>query len=319
MINTITSTNNYINYKIGNLLQKKKKFNIIKNKYINNESIIKKDIIKGNIFKPVLYDLIVNNKEFNDKFTIISFFNKSYDKITCYVNTKKLDKTYVLKIKLKTDVIDKETLIYNSLKNHTHTNVMQYSDYYENSEFYYFSYEYCDGETLDNYILKKYDINEAEILLIIKQIITGLLFLHKNNIIHGDIKLDNILINDKMEIKIIDFDLSVLCENEYLSDYVFGTNPYIAPESYNLQIYSKKSDIWSLGILIYIIIFREFPYTLNLIYPCNNMYKINIFKHIDFTQLDKKCRCTRISTELINMLKFEDYNRPNLNSILDQI
>ena len=82
-------------------------------------------------------------------------------------------------------------------------------------------YEYFEGYNLEQYIKTK-ELDYNEILFIFKQIAQGIKHLHDNNIIHCDIKLGNVLINGN-NIKIIDFDLSKISNDYFISDHVFGT------------------------------------------------------------------------------------------------
>nr|QBK88749.1 MAG: CAMK family serine/threonine kinase [Mimivirus LCMiAC01] len=189
--------------------------------------------------------------------------------------------------------------------------------------FQYFVYEYFDGKTLNEYILDNYNkIGEDDIKKIFMKIVNAVNFLHSNNIIHCDLKLDNILINDKQDIKIIDFDLSKICKDEYLSENIFGTMQYIAPESYDLCIYSKKSDIWSLGIILYIFITKKFPYNSDfpIVNSHDNMYRRNRFKHSDLHKMKEKIKESNYSENVVKlismMLTFEDNKRIIMDDIL---
>lgn len=93
------------------------------------------------------------------------------------------------------------------------------------------------------------------------QIISGIHFLHKNGIMHRDIKLENIVYNEKSKnLKIIDFGLSkVLFPSETTSECC-GTVSYTAPEIFENKPYNSKIDIWSFGIIAYILEFKKLPF-----------------------------------------------------------
>lgn len=110
-------------------------------------------------------------------------------------------------------------------------------------------------------------------LKIIKQIIDPIFLLHENNIIHRDLKLDNILINKNYQIKIIDF------ENSFYGrecSGLVGSPGYFAPEMLFCEKYNNKCDIWSLGVIFYFIICKYFPF-----HNSNNLeiYKNQILKN----------------------------------------
>jgi calcium-dependent protein kinase len=85
--------------------------------------------------------------------------------------------------------------------------------------------------------------------------------MHKQNIVHRDIKPENILLvsQDSFKIKVCDFGLSTVVENEGLKDMV-GTPYYLAPEILRKEKYNEKCDIWSLGILLYELLCGDCPF-----------------------------------------------------------
>ena len=148
------------------------------------------------------------------------------------------------------------------LKNLDHQNIVKYYNYFknENDNTYYIIMEYLDGGTLNNFLTEnKNNITEIETRIIIKQLLEALNYLHYNcDVCHRDIKPENIIFlkNNKNIplIKLVDFGLS--------SDYFesknilenCGTLIYMAPEQISKNIYSKAVDIWSVGIILYMLL-----------------------------------------------------------------
>ena len=158
-----------------------------------------------------------------------------------------------------------------------HPNLMKSIEYIVNSPYIEFHYKYynksCWIDLIDIYnnnnplksLIKELYDNKKTISL---QLINVVNFLHNQNIVHRDIKLDNILYNSEKE-KII------LCDFEYCkkiteypnkikkNDIIVGTPLYFAPEmsnkSLNFEIDYKKIDIWNIGLTIYILFFNTFP------------------------------------------------------------
>ena len=121
--------------------------------------------------------------------------------------------------------------------------------------------EYINGETLSSYLKKKhFCISEKKICEIMKQIGEGIYYLHSFGIVHRDIKPDNILINDKNEIKIIDFGFSKIMGNNEKTNEGFGTLDYAAPEILLRIPYGKEIDIWAMGILLFYILTGRSPF-----------------------------------------------------------
>ena len=147
----------------------------------------------------------------------------------------------------------------NVLSNISHPNIVKYYKYYEENDRIYIIMEYLEGGTLKEYIEeKKNKITEDICRIIIKQILDALNHLHYIcDICHRDIKPENIMFRYKdniKSIKLIDFGLSSNSfENKnYLENC--GTLIYMAPEQISNKIYSKSVDIWSVGIILYMLL-----------------------------------------------------------------
>lgn len=177
-----------------------------------------------------------------------------------------------------------------------HPNIIQLFGYVTNP--FIIIMEYIDGKNLSTYIEEK-KLSFYKKINIIKQITSGLIYLHKRNptyIIHRDLKPSNILVTNKYKVKIIDFGISKLLANnnndiilsnqnlKNLESFVsvqntnnVGTIRYMAPEVYNSTTYNYKIDIYSLGIIIYEL-FEEKRFDLNT--SIENEFKINILKNM---------------------------------------
>ena len=104
---------------------------------------------------------------------------------------------------------------------------------------------------------KKYKI----LTILFKQIFSAFDYIHKKNIFHRDIKLENILLTKNYEIKIIDFGFGLYNPRNYLQKFFCGTPNYMAPEIIMKKEYDcQKADMWSLGILLYKLFCADFPF-----------------------------------------------------------
>lgn len=123
--------------------------------------------------------------------------------------------------------------------------------------------EYCKDGDLKKYLKKKEreGLPEAEVMLIMKQIIKGYQQLAKNNTIHRDLKPANILINNNL-FKICDFGFSKVIKDPTVANKTCVGSPiYMAPQILDKKDYSAKCDIWSLGIIMYELIHGAVPWT----------------------------------------------------------
>lgn len=94
------------------------------------------------------------------------------------------------------------------------------------------------------------------VLRIFRDVLVGLRYLHTNGVIHRDIKLGNVMISEKNDLKIIDFGLSK--DTAFSAPKTFcGTPDFISPEMMKRQPYTKKTDIFSAGMLVYFLVFRS--------------------------------------------------------------
>ena len=206
----------------------------------------------------------------------------------------------------------------NILQSINHPNVIKLYDYKFDKNKLFLITEYCNLGDLSEWIKK--DKTPNEILIVIKQILDGINYLHENRIIHRDIKPQNILIQEPLIVKICDFGFSQNFKEEInMFKTICGTPLYMAPEIINMQPYSVKTEIWSLGILFYNIFFNIHPYG-----HIENMsdyreklqnepplININIFDNND---------CNILFTQIIkSMLSLEPENRPDVIDIIRQI
>ena len=125
----------------------------------------------------------------------------------------------------------------------------------------YFILDYMPNQTLDQ-LAKKRKLTELEIKHYCFELLLALEYLHKMNIIHRDIKLSNVLLNENMEVRLCDFGLAI--ENGFKEQKsICGTFNYIAPELFNKRggiKYSFKTDIWAFGILMYSLFYNKIPF-----------------------------------------------------------
>ena len=128
---------------------------------------------------------------------------------------------------------------------------------------FYLISEFCKGgELFDRLLAMKSGFTEKDAAHIMKQLLSAIAYLHSKNICHKDLKLENILLNfnDKLSIKVIDFGCSSFFDPEKLMTEVFGTPYYVAPEAVKDRKFNEKCDIWSAGVILYVLLSGRLPF-----------------------------------------------------------
>lgn len=148
------------------------------------------------------------------------------------------------------------------LKKMDHPNLLKLIDLYCNENTLQIVTEFYSGGELFEQLMKDKNFNETMCSKIMKQILLGLNYLHKNRIVHRGVTPENLVFEGSREnflIKIIDFKLlTYLPEKQFLTDKV-GAVFYIAPEILE-ESYDFKCDIWSCGVLLFVMLCGKFPF-----------------------------------------------------------
>lgn len=174
-----------------------------------------------------------------------------------YVAIKTIDKEH-----LKDDFSKRKVLreIY-ILKKIRHVNVIRLLEVFESPKQVLMVMEYAGGGDLLHYVKQKKRLTEAEAKPIFKQIVYALAHIHSRNVLHRDIKLDNILLDNDGAVKICDFGVSKIIDKHKIINDQCGTPAYIAPEIINNLGYKGfYVDHWSLGILLYAMLCGTVPF-----------------------------------------------------------
>ena len=138
----------------------------------------------------------------------------------------------------------------------SHPNIMQIYEVFNDKTNFYIVSEFCQGGELFDAISKKGSFSENEAARIMKQILSAICYSHQNNIVHRDLKPENILLDDKgsdLTIKIIDWGCAKSFKKNEKMTNADGTPYYIAPEVLEGN-YDEKCDVWSCGVILYIML-----------------------------------------------------------------
>ena len=138
----------------------------------------------------------------------------------------------------------------------SHPNIMQIYEVFNDKTNFYIVSEFCQGGELFDAISKKGSFSENEAARIMKQVLSAICYSHQNNIVHRDLKPENILLDDKgsdLTIKIIDWGCAKSFKKNEKMTNADGTPYYIAPEVLEGN-YDEKCDVWSCGVILYIML-----------------------------------------------------------------
>ncbi len=183
--------------------------------------------------------------------------------------------------------IEKEVAILKKINNNH--SIIKLFEVFEDANFVYMVFEYLENGDLVQYFKKQPLLEEPELKTFFLKILKGIDYLHKNGIVHRDIKLDNILLDKHFQPKVCDFGISSIIEPGKRIYDTGGTPAYLAPEVIKAEgEVGPKSDVWSLGVLLYLLNFGIVPFKANDMQVLYNKIIIGSFKIPDqnFTSLE---------------------------------
>lgn len=200
-----------------------------------------------------------------------------------------------------------EVRIFQSLN---HPGIPALTDILSDSINYYLIMQLCPNGSLHQLIFKKGKLEENHVKILFYQILQIISFIHSRGIVHHDIKPENILFSNEMYPQIIDFGFSCFPDKNQELCSACGSNAYVSPESLSGAPYNGfKNDIWSLGIVLYVMLFGHLPWqTLKSISIIEQVKNAEIF--IPDT-ISTSCRDL-----LSRILVRNPMNRPSIDEIL---
>ncbi|XP_014799949.1 PREDICTED: death-associated protein kinase 2 isoform X4 [Calidris pugnax] len=162
---------------------------------------------------------------------------------------------------VRREEIEREVTI---LQQILHANIIKLHDIYENKTDVVLILELVSGGELFDFLAQKESLSEEEATRFIKQILDGVNYLHSKKIAHFDLKPENIMLLDKNipipHIKLIDFGLAHKIEEGVEFKNIFGTPEFVAPEIVNYEPLGLAADMWSIGVITYILLSGASPF-----------------------------------------------------------
>lgn len=193
----------------------------------------------------------------------------------------------------------------------SHKYVVKLNSFFEDSNFVYIILELCRRRSLMELHKRRKAITEPETRYFMNQILLGVRYLHNQKIIHRDLKLGNIFLNDEMEVKLGDFGLAT--KESFDGERkrtLCGTPNYIAPEVLTKKGHSYEVDIWSIGCILYTLLVGKPPFETQTLKET--------YKRIRANEYHVPSRVGPHAKNLIRQLLQDDpMRRPGIDAILN--
>ena len=211
--------------------------------------------------------MITKGQKINDRYEIIQTIGEGGMANVYLAHDIILDRNVAIKV-LRGDLagdekfvrrFQREALAASSL---SHPNIVEMYDVGEDNGTYYIVMEYIEGKTLKQLIKKRGALTLSECIDIMLQLTDGVDHAHASYIIHRDLKPQNIMIQDNGEIKITDFGIAMALNNTQLTqtNSVMGSVHYLPPEQASGKGATVKSDIYSMGIMLFELLTGTLPF-----------------------------------------------------------
>jgi eukaryotic-like serine/threonine-protein kinase len=211
---------------------------------------------------------MINGKRISGRYKIIDMIGGGGMANVYLVHDMILDRDVALKM-LRLDFANDEEFIRRfhreaqSATSLAHPNIVSIYDVGEEDGLYYIVMEYVEGQTLKQYIQQNAPLRVDDALEIMKQLTSAISHAHQNHIVHRDIKPHNILVDRKGNVKITDFGIAMALSATSITqtNSVLGSVHYLSPEQARGGAANKKSDIYSLGIVLFELLTGRLPFS----------------------------------------------------------
>ncbi|XP_076876292.1 hormonally up-regulated neu tumor-associated kinase homolog A isoform X1 [Brachyhypopomus gauderio] len=196
-----------------------------------------------------------------------------------------------------------------------HPNITQLLDILETENSYYLVMELCPGGNLMNHIYEKKRLEEREAQKYVRQLVMAVEHLHRAGVVHRDLKIENLLLDEQDNIKLIDFGLSncagILGYSDPFSTQC-GSPAYAAPELLSRKKYGPKVDVWSIGVNMYAMLTGTLPFTVEP-FSLKALHQRMVDK--DMNPLPPSISSAAVSL-LKSLLEPDPSKRPNIHQVM---
>ena len=212
--------------------------------------------------------LAIQNKSLFDKYEVKQKVGKGKFGLVKYGINKETKKPVAIKIMAKKNMdksdMELAKVEIDILKIGQHPNIIKLYDVFENENYIYIIMEYCSGGDLLSYFeYYEYELPETKVCEIIHKLSMAIYYLHSYGIVHRDLKPENILMTDlsmSSDIRLLDFGLSKIIGNDEKCTEPYGTLSFVAPEVLQGKPYDKSVDLWSIGIITFLLLCGYLPF-----------------------------------------------------------
>lgn len=199
-----------------------------------------------------------------------------------------------------------------------HPNIIRLLDVFEDEQYIYLIMEYCNGGDLFNFLEdRNFDIPEQKACEIVHKICTAIFYMHSYGIAHRDLKPENILMtdtSDDADLRIIDFGLSkIIGPKEYCTE-PYGTLSYVSPEVLNFQPYTKAVDLWTVGVLAYLLLTGFLPFYSD---DLQEIRRQTLSVSFDINNLKNKCVSNEAIDFVSHLLQKDPKDRMTIKGALE--
>ncbi|KAL6424772.1 hypothetical protein ACFW04_010015 [Cataglyphis niger] len=191
-----------------------------------------------------------------------------------------------------------------------HRHIVGFHGFFDDSHNIYIILELCRKRSMMELHKRRKALSECETRYFMKQILDGVFYLHQHRIIHRDLKLGNLFLNDELQVKIGDFGLATRLEHDgERKKTVCGTPNYIAPEVLTKIGHSYEADIWSIGCIMYTLLVGKPPFETSSLKET--------YSRIKQVQYKTPQHITKPAMNMVaNMLQLNPSRRPSVTKLM---